>query len=331
MRSLAITVENLANQKEAVKQERRLSFDNQPYATAIVDKWPQLAFTNWTNSHSLIGSFEDLNAASLEDVHKFFTTYYAPNNAVLTIVGDIQVAEAKKLIKAYFGDIPPQPQPKRPDTSEPTEHAGAKSDTYKDPLAKVPAVVVGYAGPKRGTTDFYALSMLDAVLTGGDSSRLEQEMVKGKKSLIQYTGDLGWPFASAEDYKEAGDLAYFLIYKPNFSANEIVDQFQGVIGSIQKDGLTDAQLARTKTFLVASKLNRLQTAVGRAKQLAEFEVLDQRPEEINTELDHYAAVTAAQVQEAAKKYLSPEKRIVLSIQPDSTPKSTSATSTKGGL
>src|SRR5882672_3618278 len=93
MRSLAITDANLTNQKDAVKEERRLSFDNRPYNTAIVDVWPQLAFRNWQSSHSLIGSFEDLNAASVDDVSKFFKTYYAPNNAVLVIVGDIQTAE----------------------------------------------------------------------------------------------------------------------------------------------------------------------------------------------------------------------------------------------
>src|SRR5215467_5364725 len=118
MRSLAITAENLQNQKEAVKQERRLRTDNEPYSTAIVDRWPQLAFHNWQSSHSLIGSFEDLNAASVDDVRRFFKTFYAPNNAVLAIVGDIRIPETKKLIDAYFADIPQQPPPKRPDLSE---------------------------------------------------------------------------------------------------------------------------------------------------------------------------------------------------------------------
>src|SRR6267142_5664738 len=119
MRSLAITDANLTNQKEAVKEERRLSFDNRPYNTAIVDIWPQLAFRNWQSSHSLIGTFEVLNAASVDDVAKFFKTYYAPNNAILSIVGDIRPPEAKKWIETYFGDIPAQPQPKHPDLSEP--------------------------------------------------------------------------------------------------------------------------------------------------------------------------------------------------------------------
>src|SRR3954466_13520626 len=132
MRSLAINEENLKNQKEAVKQERRLSFDNQPYATAIVDVWPTLMFKNWQSSHSLIGSFEDLNASSVEDVSKFFKTYYAPNNAALVIVGDIQTDAAKKLIDTYFADIPSQPQPKHPDMAEPLEFK-ATTKVQKDP------------------------------------------------------------------------------------------------------------------------------------------------------------------------------------------------------
>src|SRR5882672_6562940 len=121
MRSLAITEANLTNQKDAVKEERRLSFDNRPYNTAIIDVWPQLAFRNWQSSHSLIGSFEDLNAASVADVAKFFKTFYAPNNAILCVVGDVRVPEAKKWIETYFGDIPAQPQPKHPDLAEPAE------------------------------------------------------------------------------------------------------------------------------------------------------------------------------------------------------------------
>ncbi len=330
MRSLAITPENLANQKEAVKQERRLSFDNQPYATAIVDKWPQLAFQNWQSSHSLIGSFEDLNAATIEDVSKFFKTYYAPDNAVLTIVGDIQIPEAKKLVQTYFADIPSQPQPKRPDLTEPAGGSRAKTEIYKDALAKVPGVVIGYAGPPRGSEDFYAMVVLDALLTGGESSRLQQDLVKGKKSVVQYQGDLGWPFASADDYKSPGDYATFLVYKPNFQSSQIVDQYQDEIARIQNEGVTPAELHRVQMLLLSEKLNQLQTCLGRATLLANFEVLDGAPEEINTLLDKYEAVTAAQVQAAAKKYLTQNQRVVLAIQPDASAKSSGSANPQGG-
>ena len=183
-------------------------------------------------------------------------------------------------------------------------------------MAKVPGVVIGYPGPQRGSDDYYAMTVLDALLTGGDSSRLQQGLVKGKKSVIQYQGDLGWPFASADDYKSPGDYTTFLLYNPRFQSNQIVDQYQDEIAKIQNEGVTEAELHRTQMLLLSSKLNELQTSLGRAKLLANFEVLDGKPEAINTLLDHYAAVTSAQVQAVAKKYLNPNQRIVLAIQPD---------------
>src|SRR5262249_41174192 len=257
MRSLAINEENLKNQKEAVKQERRLSFDNQPYATAIVDKWPTLMFRNWQSSHSLIGSFEDLNAASVGDVAKFFKTYYAPNNAVLVIVGDIQIPEAKKLIETYFADIPSQPQPKHPDKSEPS-NPQARKETVKDALAKVPGVVIGYPGPKRRSPDYYALNMIDAVLTAGDSSRIRQDLVKGKKSVIQYEANLGWPFASAQDYRDPEPYAMFVVYNPSFQADDIVNQLQEEINKLATTPVTAAELNRVKAQLRANQVQGLQ-------------------------------------------------------------------------
>ena len=314
MRSLSITEENLKNQKEAVKQERRLSFDNQPYATAIVDVWPTLMFQNWQSSHSLIGSFEDLNAASVADVTKFFKTYYAPDNAVLVLVGDIQTDEAKKLVETYFGDIPSQPQPKHPDMTEPD---GFKSRTivHKDPLAQVPGVVVGYPGPKRRSPEFYALNMVDAILTAGDSSRLRQDLVKGKQSVIQYESNMGWPFASPQDYRDPGAWAVFLLYKPTFKAEQIVSQLQDEIAKLQTTPVDEKELERVKAQFRASRVRGLQSSLGRAQALGQYAIFDGDPRIINTELDAQLAVTPAQIQAAAKKYLTPDRRAVMEIQP----------------
>lgn len=314
MRSLAVTAENLTNQKEAVKQERRLSFDNRPYATAIVDKWPQLAYGNWQSSHSLIGSFEDLNEASLDDVAKFFKTYYAPNNAALVIVGDIQIPAAKKLVGDYFGDMPSQPQPKRPDLREPAK-AEVKTEVYKDKLAQVPGVIVGYPGPPRRSPDYYALGMLDVLLTGGESSRLHLDLVKGKQSVVQFEANPGWPFADTSDYKDPGIYAFFLLYKPDFKSAEIVSQLQDEIGRVQKDGVEAKELDRMRTFFRAQRIGTLQSALTRAQLLGKYEILDGHPELINTEMDRFLAVTPAQIQAVAKKYLLPAKRDVLDIQP----------------
>jgi zinc protease len=314
MRSLAINDENLKNQKEAVKQERRLSFDNQPYSTAIVDVWPTLMFRNWQSSHSLIGSFEDLNAATVADVSKFFKTYYAPNNAALVIVGDIQSADARKLIETYFGDIPSQPAARRPDMTEPAGFA-TRTETYKDPLAQVPAVVIGYPGPKRRSADYYALNMIDAILTMGDSARIRQDLVKGKKSVVQYEASLGWPFAGSQDYRDPGDYALFLVYNPKFQGKEIVDQAQEEIARLQDQPVDAKEFERIKAQLRAARLKDLEGSLSRARALAQYTIVDGNPELVNTELDAILAVTPAQVQAAAKRYLTAQQRVVLEIQP----------------
>ena len=314
MRSLSINDENLKNQKEAVKQERRLSFDNQPYATAIVDVWPTLMYRNWQSSHSLIGSFEDLNAASVADVTKFFKTYYAPNNAALVIVGDIQIPEAKKLVETYFGDIPPQPAAKRPDMAEPAGFE-ARQQAYKDALARVPGVVIGYPGPKRRSPDYYALNMIDAILTAGDSARIRLDLVKGKQSVIQYEANLGWPFASALDFRDPEPYAMFLLYNPSFTAPQIVSQVQDEIARLQNEPVDAKELERVKTTLKASRIKDLQSTLSRARALGQYAITDGNPALINTELDAMTAVTAAQIQAAAKKYLTADKRAVLEIQP----------------
>ncbi|SPE27482.1 M16 family peptidase [Candidatus Sulfopaludibacter sp. SbA3] len=314
MRNLSINEENLKNQKEAVKQERRLSFDNQPYNTAIVDVWPTLMFHNWQSSHSLIGSFEDLNNATLADVSRFFKTYYAPDNAALIIVGDIQNAEARKLIETYFGDIPAQPIPKRPDLTEPADFKAVKQ-VQKDPLAQVPAVIIGYPGPKRRSADYYAIHMIDAILTAGDSSRFRMDLVKGKESIIQYEAELGWPFASWRDYRDPEPYAMFIVHKPNFTGEQIVGQVQDEIAKLQNQPVDEKELERVKTQVRAGAIKEMQSSQNRALALAQFELAEGNAELINTELDRILAVTSAQIQAAAKKYLVPEKRAVLEIQP----------------
>jgi predicted Zn-dependent peptidase len=314
MRSLAITAENLKNQQEAVKQERRLSFDNQPYSTAIVDTWPTLTYGNFQSSHSLIGSFEDLEAAGVDDVSKFFRTYYAPNNAVVVIAGDFDSAEAKKLVEQYFGDIPAQPAPKRPDMTEPVRTEG-KMQTVTDQHARVPAVVVGWPAPTRHSPEWYALGMLDAVLTGGQSCRLQLDLVKGKQSVIQYEANPGWPFEALNDYKDPNEYAAMFLYKPNYKPQQIVDQFQEEIDRIGKEGVDDAELQRVKAMLRFQKVTGLQSSLERAKLLGQYELLDGKPEMVDDDFTNLFAVTSPQIQAVAKKYLTAARRDVLAIQP----------------
>src|SRR4051812_32316050 len=142
MRSLKVTQENLDNQRDAVKEEKRLNYNNRPYSNAFL-RLNELVYRNPANAHSTIGSMEDLDAATVEDVQEFFRVYYAPNNAVVTICGDFDSAEARTLVERYFASIPSQAPPPPVDVSEPEEVA-ARAELYKDPFAQLPAIMLGW-------------------------------------------------------------------------------------------------------------------------------------------------------------------------------------------
>ncbi|HET8550737.1 MAG TPA: pitrilysin family protein, partial [Bryobacteraceae bacterium] len=179
MRSLAVTKENLDNQRNAVQEERRLGIDNRPYGLTY-EKISELAYDNFAYKHSVIGSMEDLNAASVEDVRDFFKTYYAPNNAVLAIVGDVKTADVVARAKKYFGDIPRQEPAKPVDLSEPPP-SGERRLEIKDKLARLTQLVIVYKIPESGHPDTDAMGVLGMILGGGESSRLYQRLVKEKE------------------------------------------------------------------------------------------------------------------------------------------------------
>ncbi|MEJ5253603.1 MAG: pitrilysin family protein, partial [Armatimonadota bacterium] len=160
MRSLQVNQENLDNQREVVKEEKRLRVDNQPFSYARGILLYELAYDNFANAHSVIGSMEDLDAATLEDVQRFFRTYYAPNNAVLAIAGDIESGQTLEWVRKHFGDIPPQEPPQPVDVTEP-ERGQEKRAQYTDRLANLPAVAIAWKVPPRHSPERYALALLD--------------------------------------------------------------------------------------------------------------------------------------------------------------------------
>jgi predicted Zn-dependent peptidase len=216
-------------------------------------------------------------------------------------------------VESYFGDIPSQPQSTRPDMTEPPFKP--RSEVYKDPMARVPGVMIGWPGPKRRTPDYYALNMLDAILTNGNSARFRLDLVKGKESIIQYESNLGWPDASYLDYRDPGAYAMFVLYKPNFKPQQIIDQVQEEIGKLQSAPLPAADLERAKTQLRATMIRQLQSSLSRAQQLGQYEIADGDASLINGEFERLLNVSAAQIQAAAKKYLTPELRVTLSVEP----------------
>ena len=157
--------------------------------------------------------------------------------------------------------------------------------------------------------------MLDLLLTGGDSSRFQQNLVKGKKSVIQYEANLGWPFAGPSDYKDPGVYAMMLLYNPAFRGDQILAQVEEEIAKLQKDGVDPKELERQRAHLRSSRIRQLQTSRSRAALLGKYELLDGKPEYINTELGDFLAVGPEEIQAAAAKYLDPRQRAVLDIVP----------------
>ena len=233
---------------------------------------------------------------------------------MLVISGDIDIPEARRLTEFYFGDIPAQRQPAAPDLTEPPDTT-ALSEVYRDKLARVPAVVIGYPGPVRRSPDYNALVMLDLILTGGESSRFQQNLVKGRKSVIQFEANLGWPFAGPTDYKDPGVYAMMLLYNPKFSGDEIVSQAEEEIAQIRQGGPNPGELERARTHLRSSRIRQMQSSHNRALLLGKYELLDGKPDYVNTELDVLTAVTAPEIQAAARKYIDPVRRTVLDIVP----------------
>src|SRR6202790_3231298 len=188
MRALRITPANLDNQRNTVQEERRLRMDNRAYGRTgeIIGN---LAYDNFAYKHSTMGSIADLNAASLEDVAHFFKTYYAPNNAVLSLVGDFKSPETIEKIKKYFEDIPAQPPPPPVDMTEP-EQTQERRTKVEDSFARLPRLDIVYKTVPANTPDWYALDMLGDILFGGPSSRLYQKLVKEKAVALQVAGGI---------------------------------------------------------------------------------------------------------------------------------------------
>src|SRR5262245_49732909 len=185
MKGLAINADNLKNQQEVVKNEVKVNVLNQPYGGFPWLDLPQYANTNWYNAHNFYGDLKHLDAATLEDVSKFFKTFYAPNNAVLVVVGDFDPAATNAWIDQYFSSIPASKLPAKVDLTEPRQEK-EKRATKPDPLATRPAIAIGYHVPPRGTPEYHAMGLLDEILVQGKDSLLYQALVQ-KSGL---TGDV---------------------------------------------------------------------------------------------------------------------------------------------
>jgi zinc protease len=306
MLSLKVTQENLDNQRSAVKEEKRLRIDNQPYVPGFLLA-DECIFRNHANAHSTIGSMEDLDAATVEDCQEFFRIYYAPNNAVLSIVGDFDVNEARTLVERYFATIPSQPPPPPVDVSEPVEVA-VRKQVYNDRFAPLPGFIIGWKVPPRRTRDSYALSLALDILVEGDSSRLYQELVKERESVVQIQGGI--------DERRGPSAAFvFALPKPGNTPEQIRESIMSEIRRLAVAGPTDEEMLKLRNNLSNDAVRGRQSSLYRAQRLAEYALYDGDPELFNSELGIYLSVSAGEIQEAAAKYLDTDNKAILDIIP----------------
>jgi zinc protease len=306
MRSLEITQAKLDNQRQAVQEERRLRVDNQPYGRAD-EHFDEIFYSNFAYQHSTIGSMEDLNAASVEDVAAFFKTYYAPNNAVLSVVGDFKPADALALIRRYFGDIPRQPEPPAVDLSEPEQKA-ERRETMSDPLARATQVQMAYKTPAGNSPDQYALRVLSSVLQQGDSSRLYQTLNKEKELVVSVGGFIDERIGPSGLYIGA-------TVRPGKKAEDVEAAIYAEIERLQRQPIAQWELAKAKNTTRFGYLQGMRSAQARATQLGSFTVKFNDPNLINTRLAGFDAVTLQDVQRVAKQYLQAKNRTVIVTNP----------------
>lgn len=314
MKSLDFSPENLANQKEVVKEEIRQGVTNRPYGAFVWIDIGTLSFDKWENGHDGYGSFVDLDAATVEDVRSFHRTYYAPNNAVLALAGDLNPDEAFALVEKYFGAIPSQPSPPAPDVAE---ELNSKERTLRqdDQFAQVPGLAVAYKVPDPKGPDFLPLAVLGQLLAGGDASRLYQTLIKGKELVLELDGGLAWPLGDYLKSNGPSLLNFMLLYKPTTDAVTILAEVQKEVERIAQEGVPAEELARTKTKMLADYFDRLEMMIDRADDLAIRQLNTGDATTVNQIPTALAAVTSEDLQRVASRYLTTANRSSIDRQP----------------
>jgi zinc protease len=305
----AMTQQKLDTQRDVVKNERRWSVDNQPYGTWW-EKLPALTFPDThPYHHSLIGSMEHLSEASLDDVAEFFATWYTPDNAVLTIAGDFDMLEARRLVHEYFGPIPRNAAPPaRPDFSVPPRFAHALREVVEDDV-QLPRAMVAMRIPPAGTDAWYAASVAGAVLGMRKGSRLYRELVREQ----QVAADAG---AYTFDLTKGADLLIVdVTANGDVSADRVEQAVHDALDRFARDGVTEAEVARALALIETDFVSSLQSAQDRADTLSKYATYFGDPALVNAQPARYRIVTAAEVTAFAAEWCTADNRATLLYVP----------------
>ena len=294
-------------QREVVKEERRQRYENQPYGGILLEVLKR-AYTKHPYMWPTIGYMEDLNAAQESDYKNFYKTFYVPNNAALVIAGDIDPKKAPELIKKYFGDIPKGGKIPRTSVVEPPL-VGEVRDVVYDKI-QLPAVVEGYRIPAYGTKDFYAVDMLNRLLSNGNSSRLNKS-VKDAEQKAVYVGSFSLPL------EHPGLAIAFAIANAGVDPDSLEKAMDVEFEKARNTVVSDAEIKKLKAQIETEFVSGNARVAGIAENLASAYTFLGSTKKVNSEIDQYLAVTPADMKRVANEYFTPQNRVVLHYLPKS--------------
>lgn len=307
-RLLHLRIDSLGveTQRSVVKEERKQSYDNRPYGT-LMEKTFSSAFSEHPYRWMPIGSAESINEATLEEFMEFHSIFYVPNNATLSIAGDLDFEKTKQLVRTYFADIPRGTKPiYRPTIVEPAQTAEVRDTVYDN--IQLPAVVQAYHIPAMGTPDYYALNMLTTLLSDGESSRMTKSIVDKQQKAL-FVG--AFPMA----LEDPGLFMVFGIANMGVAPDSLEQAINAEILRSQTDELTDREFEKLRNKMENDFVTSNSKMSGIAESLSDYYMYFGNANLINTEIDRYMAVTKADIMRVAKQYLKKENRVVLYYLP----------------
>jgi predicted Zn-dependent peptidase len=306
----ALSQENLDNQREVVKNEKRWSYDNRPYGSWNEKLQAHLFPPEHPYHHPTIGSMADLDAASLEDVAGFFRTYYAPNNAVLSIVGDVDPDRARRWVERYFGWIPANPSvPALGDMALPAIVGEERRETVIDRVP-LPRVYFGFRAPVFGDARLDALDVAGQILSGGKGSRLHRRLVREER-VAQDVAAFTLGFIGG-----ASITAGWATVRPGVDVGRVETAYLEELDRLTREAVSDDELARAKALIETDELGALQRVEERADRLSMYATLFGDPGLINEQLGRYLSVTPGRIRDVAAEVFRPDNRVVLTYLPE---------------
>jgi predicted Zn-dependent peptidase len=306
---LRIDSVGVETQRAVVKEERKQSYDNRPYGS-IIEQTMSHAYKVHPYRWTPIGFPEDINKATLQEFMDFHSTYYVPNNATLSIAGDFNIEETKKLIEKYFAEIPRGTKPiVRPNITEPVKTAEVRDSVYDN--IQLPAVIMAYHMPAQGTDDAYALSMLTTLLSDGESSRLSKSIVDKQQKALQV---MAFPFA----LEDPGLFLVFGLVNMGVTLETLEAAIDAEIAKVKTEAIPEMEFKKLQNKVENDFVTGNSTMAGIAENLANYHVYFGNANLINTEIERYMKVTPEDLKRVANKYLNKENRVVLYYLPKPT-------------